>query len=362
MKNQTLMIVDPGLRLWGSERALAATLQALTQAWGRVVLVTPQGAELATEVRSCPNDYGPVQIMHAPIGMLHKRSRAAKLRAMAALGVLALRVRPSRIYLNQAGLIKVLWLLCRALRRPLVVHLRLIDDVPRAAKLNGSARVSLSLIAVSRAMLTNSNLADDSHRQLIVAYDPYPLVDASPPQMDLDKPEFVILSRLSYLKGVHLLIGALNDPRLLKARAVVYGAGVDQDPYADDLRVQAAPFDGRVTFEGFQLDVKARLPGHRFLVLTSAYETLGRVVIEAWEAGLVPIVYARSGGAAEIVAASGGGLIFDDWDASSLASVLAQAMAMPEDARKAVAAAGRTWAEQELGLERYRATLSGLLF
>ena len=358
---RTLMIVEPGLRLWGSERALAATLKPLTEAWDRVVLVLPHGAELAGEVLDHPDRYGPVEIANASIGNLHKRGRAARLSAMAELARLILRLRPTRVYLNQAGLVRLLWPIARMLGVPFAVHVRLIEDVPRVTSLRGTPSSPLDLIFISDAMMAaagDAALVEGTawHK----AYDPYPF---APPQQALQKEApFVCLGRLSHGKGIHLLVEALTRPELSEAHADIYGAGVEGDDYAERLAVQAGDVNGRVRLMGFRRDVAASLSAYSFLVSTSYYEPLGRVVMEAWEAGVVPIVYAGSGGAAEMLTKSQGGLVYDDWTGASLAKTLALAMALPKDERHRLASAGRAWGERDLSLQGYQVALRSVLF
>jgi glycosyltransferase involved in cell wall biosynthesis len=361
MKTRTLMIVDPGLRLWGSERALAATLMALTEAWERVVLLTPPGAELAAEVRAHPDRYGPVTVQETPIGMLHKRGRVAQLRAMAALGLLMMRLRPARVYLNQAGLARVLHPVCRILSIALSIHVRILEDVPRGTPLRGTPRAPVDLIFVSDAMAEAANpVTLPAGTAWHKAYDPYPLAP-QPEALPLQAP-FAFVGRLSHGKGPHLLIDALGLPALASVRADLYGAGVDGETYADILTGKAEALQGRVRIMGFRQDVMRRLPAYRFLVSTSQYEPLGRVVMEGWEAGLVPIVYAGSGGAAEMVRKSGAGLSFDDWTGGALADALVAAQQMPLEQHHAMVQAGRSWMAQNLGIDSYKQALSGVLF
>jgi len=355
------MIVDPGLRLWGSERALSATLQTLTEAWDRVVLVTPPGAELADEVCAHPDRYGPVRVMHAPIGLLHKRGRVAQLKAAAVLGLLALWLRPARIYLNQAGLARLLAPVSRVLSTALAIHVRLLEDVPRVTTLRGTPSAPLDLIHISDAMATAAGPATlPAGTTWHKAYDPYALAEQPKPLPQ--KAPFVFVGRLSHGKGPHLLIEALGQPVLADARADLYGTGIEGDSYADKLARKAEPLEGRVRMMGFCQDVMQRLPAYRFLVSTSHYEPLGRVVMEGWEAGLVPIVYAGSGGAAEMVRKSGAGLNFDNWTGEALAGALVTAQQMTDEAHHAMVSAGRAWMAQNLGLENYKRALSGILF
>lgn len=357
-----LMIVDPGLQLWGSERALAATLKPLVEAWDRVILVTPPGAAL-TELVADRATHGLVEVAHAPIGMLHKKKRAARLMAMVRLGLLIARHRPDRIYLNQAGLCRLLVPLAQLARVPVVLHVRLREDVPRVATLRGRPGASLHKIYISEAMLPSLGPQQDAHTFIHRAYDPYHFPDKAP-KAPGGIADFVSLGRLAYSKGQHLLVAAMGNSSLAGHAAHLFGEGAPEDIYEAALRAKAARevAAGRVVFQGFRSDVTALLSGYRFLVSTSDFETLGRVVMESWEKGLVPIAYAGSGGAAEIIRKSGGGLLYDDWTAESLATTLRDALSLPEDVRTEIASKGFEWGRAHLGLDAYRARLAGALF
>jgi glycosyltransferase involved in cell wall biosynthesis len=200
------------------------------------------------------------------------------------------------------------------------------------------------------------------HRRVRIAYDAYELTDGAPAPADPDKRALVSVGRLSHGKGIHLLIDALAKDSLSQASVDIYGVSVAGDHYAADLVRRAEVLGDRVRFRGFRRDVVQRLPGYRFMVVPSRYETLGRVVVEAWDAGLVPIVCADSGGAAEIVRASDAGLIFDQWASQALADTLETALKMRECDRQALVAAGRAWVRSELSLETYKNALHGVLF
>lgn len=355
------MIVEPGLKLWGSERALAATLKSLTEAWGRVVLVMPQGAELADEVRQRPGDYGPIDILEASIGNLHQRGYRARLSATLALALLMIRLRPERVYLNQAGLARLMQPLSRLMRIPLAIHVRLIEDVSRVIRLRGTSRAPLDVIFISDVMLEAAGeVRLPAGTKWHMAYDPYPL--AKFPELRSQSAPFVCVGRLSHGKGPHLLVEALSNSCFSDITADIFGTGVDGDSYADKLTDLVQPVQNRVRLMGFHRDVMSHLPAYRFLVSTSHFETLGRVIMEAWEAGLVPIAYAGSGGAAEMVRKSGGGILFKSWDAASLSEALSRALSMTEDERRHFVEEGRSWMAQSLTLQGYRTTLTNILY
>jgi glycosyltransferase involved in cell wall biosynthesis len=137
---------------------------------------------------------------------------------------------------------------------------------------------------------------------------------------------FDILSfgRISWKKGLDRLIWAMAG--LPNARALI--AGNDDEGLADKLRGVAAQtgVGDRVRFLPRQItgaDKEALLAAARVFALPSVSENFGNVVAEAMIRGL-PVVVTDRVGAAEIVEASGGGVVAranDDFG-SALASVL----------------------------------------
>lgn len=365
MSRSCLMIIEPGLQLWGSERALAATLAPLCDHWDKVLLVTPPRAELIQLVNKTEALRGRITLAEASIGNLHQKGRLARIGAMAGLARLMLRHRPNRVYLNQAGLVRLLQPITKLRRTSLVVHVRLIEDVARVAPRRGQPGAPLHQIYISDAVMEGAPSPDDGLTHVYNAYDPFDFrAEAPEPQTHLA--DFVDVGRLAHGKGQHLLVEALAHPDIAARdyTAHFFGEGVRGDSYATDLTARAETLNlgDRAVFHGFQKDVTARLPDYGFLVSTSHFEPLGRVVMEAWDAGLVPIAFAGSGGAAEMVRKSGGGLLYDDWTGDSLSDALLRAAQMPEDERRQMAARGLDWARDALGLDHYRDLLEQALF
>jgi glycosyltransferase involved in cell wall biosynthesis len=72
-------------------------------------------------------------------------------------------------------------------------------------------------------------------------------------------------------------------------------------------------------------------------------EPLGRVIFEAWDAGVVPVAFSRSGGAAEIIAAADGGILYEEQTPRALARALRIALELREDQRDRLVNNGRSW-------------------
>lgn len=359
-----LLIVEPGYKLWGSERALLDTLDALAQDGaenaGRVFLMAPPHAELLGVL-------GDRRITPIPIDIadLHRRGTKAKLAFIWSILRVCRQRRINRIYLNQAGPARLLNIAAKLAGIPLVIHVRLREDVPRCAALKASRRAPISLIFISQAMRgLYQEMRDDRFKSLYVIYDPYlPIV--------IDKGQarpipLICVGRLAPLKGQDRLIKALASARAAGAsiKTVLLGADPAGGSYEVQLRrlAQTEGVADLIEFAGYATDVYQRLTQAHFMALPSEYEPLGRVLFEAWDAGVVPIVSAQSGGAAEVLLASGGGLVYETHAPEAIQKAIMLAASLPEPDRLRMVELGRKWMRENLSIETYRERLKGVLF
>jgi len=162
-------------------------------------------------------------------------------------------------------------------------------------------------------------------------------------------PAFVAgcFSRVEPAKGQHELIEALAHLVRggIDAGAVI--AGPVMDPaYAATLRRRAGELGvaPRVRFLGALEDAPAAMTCCDAVVLPSAAETLGLVLVEAMLRG-VPVIGTAAGGVPEIVTAGETGLTYPPGDAAALADRLRRLASDPELAR-GLARAGRTCARE----------------
>ncbi len=109
------------------------------------------------------------------------------------------------------------------------------------------------------------------------------------------------VGRLAASKGFDLLIRAFQSAALPAARLVILGEGRE--------RARLARLAGpRVTLPGFRQDVKDCYQAFDLFVSPSRREPLGRVVLEALDAG-VPVLATATDGPAEILRQFGGDLV-----------------------------------------------------
>ena len=165
------------------------------------------------------------------------------------------------------------------------------------------------------------------------------------------------LARICHDKGLHhlveaceLLVDAGAPPFKLHAAGYL-GAG--DRPYLRDLerRAAAGPLAGRFTYHG-ELDRAAKIAFLQSLDVLSTptvyRESKGLPVLEAW-ANAVPVVVPDHGTFPELVASTGGGLLYPPGDVAQLAARLREVLEHPE-LRDALGDAG-----QRAVHERYHA-------
>ena len=161
-----------------------------------------------------------------------------------------------------------------------------------------------------------------------------------------------VVGRLAPWKGQDVFLRAFAQAFPAGSeRAVIIGSAMfGEDEYAASLSKLAVELGvaDRVDFLGFVDDVPGRLAQLDALVHCSTIpEPFGQVVVEGMAAGL-PVIAARAGGPAEIIADGSTGLLTPMGDVAALAAALHSVAADPAFAARLGAAA---WTESR----RYRA-------
>ncbi len=175
-------------------------------------------------------------------------------------------------------------------------------------------------------------------------------------QLAKDAAEFLFIGELRHLKGVDVLLEALNRIRDLRARAVIVGDGPDAEAFKT--QAHRLGLGARVRFTG-AMPARQAFGLGRVLVVPSRAESLPYVVLEAAAAGL-PLIATQVGGIPEIVSGTDTRLVCPG-DAQALACAMAHAAGdvagaeeRAERLRDAVAEGFTTAAMMRQVLEFYR--------
>ncbi|THD77671.1 MAG: glycosyltransferase [Phenylobacterium sp.] len=333
-----VLVIEGSGNLWGSERALIDLVRDPSSC--EFAVCCPPDTPLVRELEALG-----VRVLPYFIAGLHKMGRWR--RAQAAVGVLraCLEFRPDVVHLNHGGAYMTALPATVLLGLPITAHIRLFEEVaylaarrPKAARLRG-------LVAISHAVEAEIG----RHPQLSgidvsLIYDGY---SQNPPTGRAPRRRarrIVCAGRVEPMKRQDLLleaVGLLRDEGV-EVECLIAGDG---DPeFVDRLKRRSAGKDAMaVDWLGFVSDMPNLLRSTDVLAFPSERETLGRVILEAWAAGAVPVVYAGSGGAAEIVLGATGGLVYDVQTPAALAAALKLALELPPPARKRMLENGQAW-------------------
>ncbi|MEM8502888.1 MAG: glycosyltransferase [Cyanobacteria bacterium P01_D01_bin.1] len=184
-------------------------------------------------------------------------------------------------------------------------------------------------------------------------YFPRPEVAAMKAELKKREEEVIVgyMGRIVEEKGFKTLALALNNIKALPWRLVIVGAGDYQAEFSS--QIDGFGLGDRVNYLGYvpHPEAPGYLSAFDMLVIPSETranwkEQFGRVIIESM-ACLTPVVGSNSGEIPNLIKATGGGLVFEEGDAKSLAAQLSK-LVTDADLRHQIAEKGR-----QTVLERY---------
>lgn len=148
----------------------------------------------------------------------------------------------------------------------------------------------------------------------------------------------IMLARLSTQKQVDHTIRAFalleqHTPELA-ARVDVYGSGPLEEELAALIDEEGA--SGRITLRGYDPAASDRLTTASFLVLSSRYEGLPLVLVEAMAAGCIPIAYDIRYGPGDVISDGVDGFVVPAGDPEALADAIRRFVTMSESERVAM--------------------------
>lgn len=344
-----VLVVESAGNLWGSERVLLDMLVGMSGP--DVAVCCPPGTPIVSELQRLR-----IRVFETFVERLHEKTKWSRLRALFGVLRACAAHRPELIYLNQAGCYRIARVAARLFRVPLVVHVRIYDDAEYLARVRPDPRELRGIVAISHA-IADEIAKYPALRGLPVhtIYDGYaPTAATTPPEAPRVPGRVACVGRMVPIKGQDVLLEALAWRRAQgwATRCAMVGSG---DGYWEELKrkCSALGLDDAVEWTGFQRDPLKYLREVAVLVVPSHREPLGRVVFEAWDSGCVPVACAASGGAAEVIAASGGGVLYPKQTAEELGRAIEQALTLGVGERAELVLRGRAWMTEQCAPARY---------
>lgn len=363
-RKRRVMILEPTGNLWGSERVLLEFLAVFPFSSWQAGVYYPGDSPIARELARFP-------IVRFPRfeRNLHLKGRGRRMRAVVRFLAACWKFRPDLLYVNQIGGTPYALFVGRLLRIPVVTHVQWHEDPQNVISWRANPRSLPKIVCVSHYL---RGLFPPGHivlaEQLVSVYDPYiPRCDWNAPvgaTIPDSEATVICVARLDRHKGQDVLLEALGALRRegRPVKALFLGEARSGDDFGAQLQELTTHLglEDDVTWGGTQAKVLPFIAKCVALVLPSHLEAFGRVVLEAWDAGTIPIVWQGSGGPAESVRRSGGGLLYEKQDGASLAGALKQVLAMTGEEREAMIQQGRNWMLENCDSGIYTRTITTL--
>ena len=345
-----ILFLDQYSEMGGAQQALLETLQAVAERGWQAHVLVPGDGPLLAELRSRSVPAGTVACgpyRSGGKGLADSGRFAVDLRRQVrAISDLAGRGRFDWIYVNGPRLLPAVALANRGRAQVLYHAHSHIPQKPSAALAGWSIRrMSATIVACSNSVLEPlrkygaagklhvipNGVPDFGYRQRVFGRD--------------GRWRIGMLGRIAPQKGQAEFVRAiaLLGDELPGSQFVIYGAplfGASSD-YLDRVRKAASRL--AVEFAGWQDDAGARLRELDLLVVPSRQEGMGRVVLEAFSAG-VPVIAFPTGGIPEVVKDGETGFLTREASAEALAARIREVSARgPEELRKVAQNARRAW-------------------
>jgi glycosyltransferase involved in cell wall biosynthesis len=355
------MILDPAGNMWGSERVLLDFLGSETAQKRNLGLCCPPDTPLASEAEK-------VGIAVYPFfkAKLHEKGKLSRLSAAMGLTKACKQYKADIIYVNQAGASRIALFVGRLLKKPVIPHVRLLEDVRYIESLRATTREMPRVLVISKFIGDAFEISEMKQRVKIL-YDAYAMTKRYEFTSSLSQTstEFCCAGRLVPIKGQNILIQAMAELCRIgvKVSLNLYGEGLPGRSFEVDLvkLIEKLNLNSEVIFHGFVSDIPAEMHRHRAVICPSHTEPLGRIIFEAWDSASLPIVGSFSGGAAEVVNASQGGLLYNEQTPESLADTIKECLKLSPQERTDMIDRGRQWLQANCNPEEYSRELLKIL-
>ena len=353
------LVVEPAGNLWGSERALLDFVGRLPDV--ETAVCCPPRSPIIAELEKLAIRTFPYFIYG-----LHEKSRL--MRMLAAIGLVraCLEFRPDVLYLNQSGCYRVALPAAVLFNLPIVAHVRIFEDADYFAKRRPDPRRLRSIVAISHAIE-----AELSRWPQLSAIPQYMLYDAYVPAVPTDQSNSAerisnrvgCFGRIVPNKGQNLLIDATHWLSRNGAEIECLIVGDGQIHFVQQLKAAAAEGAGAsvIKWLGIRDNVVSLLRTCAVLACPSHREALGRVIFEAWDAGAVPVACTTSAGAAEVILAADGGILYTEQAPKSLARALRATLQLPQKEVARLIRNGRSWMSKHCDSRLYNEAIAKIL-
>jgi glycosyltransferase involved in cell wall biosynthesis len=370
LAGQTVLIVNPGADVYGSDLQMLESVTALRDAGARVVVACPNTGPLVAMLTSRGAEvrigtFPVVRRSHlSPRGLL---GLAVELvRSLPAMSLLVREVRPAAIYVNTTTI--PWWIAVARLHRvPVLCHVHEAEDKDRRAvlrALNSPLLFADRVILISHAAAQSVwGLFPRLRRTSVLVPNGVPDRTTPPttPPGDPGPVRLAVVGRLSPRKAPHTAIEALRllvvardlDATLEVAGSVFPGYEWYEQRLRDDVAKHG--LEDRVTFTGYVSPSFVAFDRADIVLAPSVREPFGNAVVEA-QLSQRPVVAVGAAGHLESIEDGVTGLLVPVEDAEAMADAVMRLVGDPALAER-IGHAARESAVRSFGIQRYQADI-----
>jgi glycosyltransferase involved in cell wall biosynthesis len=289
-----ILVIEPSGNLYGSEMVLLDIIRNTDKEKYNFTVVVPPNSDFITLL----NKYN-----FKDIDILNISSRLKKTISYFKLYRLIKNSNPDLIFVNQAGIQKVISYIANYLSIPVVSEISTLEDGLLVSKFEDKLHKQVKTYICNSDFI--SNIVDVPEKKKSVLYYGYEWKNLNPKINEDNKPfRIALLGRISESKGHFLLVDAIKDivKRRPDIKLEIYFIGNAPHPSIEkEIRsiIEEAGLKDHFFFRGFQMDIEKELTNMNIMVIPSIREPFGRIFCESAEAKL-PCIVANSGGLGEL--------------------------------------------------------------
>jgi glycosyltransferase involved in cell wall biosynthesis len=315
MKN--IFIIEPSGNLYGSEMVLFDIITNCNPEKYKFSIVLPPNKPFNKILRD--NGFRTFEILNIS-------SSLQKIFSYIRLSYLILINKPDLIFVNQAGIQKIISTIALIFKIPVVSEVSTLEDGLLVNKFSGKYYVPVKSFICNSKFIAD-NLKVPIEKKSILYYG-YQWKSLNPKVSDKTNPfKIILLGRISESKGHFLLVDAINI--LINERPdinikVYFVGDAPNMEIENDIRnkINSYELTSNFIFKGFQTDINKELSGMNLMIIPSIQEPFGRIFCETAEAKL-PCIVADTGGLGELSEEFNLGIRFNGKDAHDLSNKIA---------------------------------------
>ena len=369
LAGRTVLIVNPGADVYGSDLQMLESVTAVRTAGARVVVACPNSGPLVALLasRGAEVRIGAFPVVRrsylSPRGLLGLGVELA--RSLPAMSLLVRRTRPAAIYVNTTTI--PWWIAVARLHRvPVLCHVHEAEDKDRRAvlrALNSPLLFADRVILISHAAAQSVwGLFPRLRRTSVLVPNGVPdrATPPTPPPGDPERVRLAVVGRLSPRKAPHTAIETLRllvargvDATLEVAGSVFPGYEWYEQRLRDD--VERHGLGQRVTFTGYVSPSFVAFDRADIVLAPSVREPFGNAVVEA-QLSQRPVVAAGAAGHLESIEDGVTGILVPVEDAEAMAAAVVRLAGDPALSER-IGHAARESAVTSFGIDRYQANI-----